>query len=112
MEEAVQKGTVLKEKIAEIFIDGKNTMAVLDTDKFEGHTGRTFHGIFITAGRAKAAVTAERNKFKVPTVGTAVHGTAKRRIAAVDHFINVFHLGFSGMESIFNFFIMICDDFL
>ena len=54
MEEAVQEGTVLKKKVAEIFINGKNAMAVLDTDKFERHTGGTFHGIFISAGRTKA----------------------------------------------------------
>lgn len=62
MEEAVQERTVLKEEVAEIFINGKNTMAVLDTDEFESHTGGTCHGIFVSARRAKTAVTAERDK--------------------------------------------------
>ena len=37
----------------------------------------------ISAGRTEAAVTAERDKFKLAAVGTAEHGTAKRRITTV-----------------------------
>ena len=47
MEEAVQERTVLKKKGTEIFINGKNAMAVLDTDEFERHTGGTLHSIFV-----------------------------------------------------------------
>ncbi len=47
MKEAVQEGTVLKKKVAEIIINGKNAMAVLDTDEFERHTGGAFHSIFV-----------------------------------------------------------------
>lgn len=83
MEEAVQERTVLKEEVAEIFINGKNAMAVLDTDEFERHTGGAFHSIFVAVRRAKTAVTAERNEFEVTAVGASVHGTAKRRITAV-----------------------------
>ena len=83
MEETVQERTVLKEEVAEIFINSKNAMAVLDTDEFKRHTGGAFHSVFVSAGRTKAAVTAERNEFEVPTVWTTVHGTAKGRIAAV-----------------------------
>ena len=32
MKETVQERTVLKEKVAEIFINGKNTMTVADID--------------------------------------------------------------------------------
>ena len=53
MKETVQEGTVPKEKVTEIFINGKNAMTVLDTDEFKGHTGGAFHSIFIPAGRAK-----------------------------------------------------------
>ena len=87
-------------------------MAVLDIDEFESHTGGAFHSIFVAARRAKTAVTAERNEFEVTAVGASVHGTAKRRITAVDHFIDIIHLSFSGMESIYNFFIMVCKDSL
>ena len=47
MEEAVQERTVLKEKGTEIFINGKNAMAVLDINEFERHTGGAFHSIFV-----------------------------------------------------------------
>ena len=77
MKEAVQERTVLKKKVAETFINSKNTMAVLDTDELERHTGGAFHSIFISAGRTKAAVTAKRNKFEVTAVRAGVHGTAK-----------------------------------
>lgn len=77
MKETVQEGTVLKEKIAEIIINGKNAMTVLDADEFERHTGGAFHRIFVAAGRTKAAVTAEGNKLQVIAVGTGVHGTAE-----------------------------------
>ena len=112
MKEAVQERTVLKKKGSEIFINGKNAMAVLDIDELKRHTGGAFHSIFISAGRTKAAVTAKRNKLEVTTVWTIVHGTAKRRITTVDHLIDIFHLSFSGMESIYDFFIMVCKDFL
>ena len=77
MEETVQERSVLKEEAAEIFINGKNAMEVLDTNEFERHTGGAFHSIFISAGRTKAAVTAKRNKFEVTAVRAGVHGTAK-----------------------------------
>ena len=82
MKEAVEERTVQKEEVAQIFINGKNAMAVLDVHKFERHTGGAFHSIFVAAGRTKAAVAAKRNEFEVPAMRTAVHGTAKRRITA------------------------------
>ena len=51
MKEAVQEGAVLKEKIAEIFIYGKNAVPVRNTDQFKRHTGSALHGIFVSAGR-------------------------------------------------------------
>lgn len=77
MEEAVQQGTVLEEKVTEGFIYSKNTMAVLDADEFERHSGSAFHSIFVAAGRTKAAVAAKRNKLQVTAVRTGVHGAAK-----------------------------------
>ena len=112
MKETVQERTVLKEKVAEIFINGKNTMTVADIDELKRHTGSALHGIFIATGGTKAAVTAKRDKFEVPAMSAGVHGTAKRSIAAVNHLIDIFHLIFSGMESIYNFFIMVSKDFL
>ena len=112
MKETVEEGTILKEEVAEVFINGKNAMAVLNADELKRHTGGAFHSIFVSAGRTKAAVTTKRNKLEITAVGAGVHGAAKRRITAVDHLINIFHLSFSGMKSIFNFFIMVCKDSL
>ena len=112
MEEAVQESAVLKEKIAEIFIYGKNAVPVRNIDQFKRHTGSALHGIFVSAGRTETAVTAERDKFKVPAVRAVVHCTAKRGIATVDHLIDIIHFSFSGRESIYNFFIMVCKDSL
>lgn len=100
MEETVQERAILKKKVAEILINGKNTMTVLDIDELKGHAGSALHGIFIATGGTKAAVTAKRDKLEVPTVSAGVHSTAKRRNAAVDHLIDIFHLSISRMESI------------
>ena len=112
MEEAVKKRAVFKKKTTQIFIDSEDAMSVWNIDKFEGHTGSAFHGIFISTSRTETAVAAERNKFKFATMRAGKHGTAKRRIAAVDHLIDIFHFRISGMKSIFNFFIMVRKDFL
>lgn len=85
---------------------------MLNINKLADHGKGTFHRILIAAGRTKLAVTAERNKLKLSTVRTAIHGATVRRIATMDHLVNVSHLSGSGMESIFNFFIMVCKDFL
>ena len=98
--------------MSEVFINSKNAVPVLDRNELKGHTGSTFHRVFVPAGRTETAVTAERDKFHVPTVRTTVHGTTKSGIAAMDHFVNVSHLSGSGMEGIFNFFIIVCKDFL
>ena len=61
---------------------------------------------------SEAAFAAEGNKFHVVASGAGIHGTAKRRIATIQHFIDIFHLSFSGMEGIFNFFIIVGKDSL
>ena len=83
MEETVQERAVLEEKGTEIFINGKDAMAMADIDELKKHRGGTFHGVFISAGRTETAATTERNEFQLAAVGTAVHGTTKGRIAAV-----------------------------
>ena len=77
MKEAVEEGTVLKEEVAEVFINGKNTMAVLNADELKRHTGGALHSIFVSARRTKAAVTTKRNKLEITAVGAGVHGAAK-----------------------------------
>ena len=83
MEETVQERAVLEEKGTEIFINGKDAMAMADIDELKKHRGRAFHSVFITAGRAETAAATERDEFQLAAVGTAVHGTTKGRIAAV-----------------------------
>ena len=85
MKKAVEEGTVIEEKIPELLINCK------------GHTGSAFHGIFIAAGGAETAFTAERDKLKLSAVWTAIHGATKGGIAAVDHFFNIFDDRVTGM---------------
>ena len=112
MKQAIEQGTVREKECAKVFIDCEDAMAVCDIDQFKRHAGGAFHGIFIAAGRAEAAVTAEGNKLEFTAVRTAVHGTTKGWITAVNHLIDIFHLSFSGMKSIFNFFIIVSKDLL
>ena len=65
-------------------------MPVGDIDELKGHGGSAFHGVLVATGVAETAVAAERNKLN----------------------INIFHLSLSGTKRIFNFFIMVCKDFL
>ena len=97
MEEAVKQGAVIEEETAELVINGKNTVAVWDIDKLKGHGGSALHGVEITAGRAEAAVAAERDKFQLAAVGTAVHGPAESWVATVNHFLHVFNDGITWM---------------
>lgn len=55
MKKAVEERTVFEEKPPEAFINCKNAVAVLDIYQLKGHTGSAFHGIFVSAGRAKTA---------------------------------------------------------
>ena len=112
MKQAIEQGTVREKECAKVFIDCEDAMAVCDIDQFKRHAGGAFHGIFIAAGRAEAAMTAEGNKLEFTAVRTAVHGTTKGWITAVDHLIDIFHLSFSGMKSIYNFFIVVRKDIL
>ena len=97
MKKAVKERTVIQEKIPELPINGKNTMPVGNIDQLKGHGGSAFHGIFIAAGGAEAAVAAERDEFQLSTVRTAVHGPAESWVATVNHFLHVFNDGITWM---------------
>lgn len=112
MKKAVQKRAVFQKKMAQFFVDGKNTMPMSTVDKFKGHTGRTFMGIFHTAGRAETAFAAERNELHVVAGRADIHGTAKRRVATMNHLRDVFHFDIPGMKSILNDFIIVFKNFL
>ena len=83
--------------MAELLIDGKNTMTVGTMDEFESHRGRTLKGVLDPTGGTEAALTAERDKLEVAAMRTAIHGTAKGRIAAVEHAVNIFNDDFAWM---------------
>ena len=112
MKKARKQRSVLKEKITEIFINGEDTVSVLDVNQFKRHGGRAIHRILVTASRTETAVAAKRNELKFSAVWTAIHSATKRRITTVDHFFDIFHLRRSGMKSIFNFFIVVSKDSL
>ena len=112
VKKTVEERAILEEEVSERMVNRKNTMAMSDVDEFKRHTGSAFHGVFIAAGRAETAVAAKRDKFKVTAVCAGIHGTAERRVATVDHLIDVFHLRTSGMKSIFNFLIIVRKDSL
>ena len=87
----------MEEKVPKPGVNGKNAMAMGSMEELKGHRGSAFHGIFITADRAETTVTTERNKLEISAVGTAIHGTTKRRITTVDHLIDIFHLSSAGL---------------
>ena len=91
MKEAVKERTVTQKKLPELFINGKNTMAVGNINEFKGHRGSALHGVEISAGGTEAAVAAERDEFQLSAMRTAVHSPAERGIAAVNHFFHVFN---------------------
>ncbi len=112
MEKAVQEMPVLQEILPETLINRKDTVPVRDIDEFKGHIGCAFHGILIAAGRTETAVASERNKFEVAAFGTAIHGTAKRGVATMDHLLDVLNNRGARMKGIDYFFIVIREDSL
>lgn len=91
LKKTVKEGTVFKEKMAQFFINGEDTMPVGTVNQFERHLGRAILAVFDTTGRAKTAFAAKGDEFHVVALWADIHGTAVRRIAAMDHFIHVFH---------------------
>lgn len=106
LKKTVKEGTVTQKERAQVFINGKNKMPVCTVNKFKGHFCRAVNAVFVTAGRTKFRMAAERDKFKFAAVGTAIHGTAVRRVSAVNHLFDVFHNNGTWMKSIFNFFVV------
>lgn len=82
MKKTVKQGAVMKKKIPEVFINSKDTVSVSHIDEFKSHRSSALHGIKIATGRTEAAAAAERNKFKLTAMRTAIHGATKRGIAA------------------------------
>lgn len=95
--EAVQKVPVRKEKVPEFFGDGKDTMPMSTMDKFKGHRGSALNGIFVTAGRAEAAVAAKGAELKEAASRAGVKNATKGGVATAQHFINILNDSVTGM---------------
>lgn len=91
LKKAVEKRTIFQEKMPKLFIDSKNAMSMSAGDQLESHTVGSLLGIFDATGRAEPTFAAERNKFHISAMGTDIHGSTKRRIPTMDHFVHVFH---------------------
>lgn len=76
--------------MAQGIVNGKDKMPVCAVDQLEGHGSRPVIRIFCPTGRAKPGMAAKRNELEVPAMGTAIHGSAVRRIAAVDDLFDIF----------------------
>lgn len=109
---AVQKLPVLQKKRTELFSDGKDAVPVWYINELEGHGGSSVNGIFNTAGGTEAAVASKGDKFKRTTGRASVHGAAKGRVPAMDHFFNILDNGLPGMKKIDHFFIMVSKNVL
>lgn len=107
LEKTAQERAVLKEKVPELFVNGKNKMAMGTADELERDLRCAFDRVFITAGGTKLGMAAERNKFKLTTMRAFVHGSTIGRIPTIDHFFNSLHNNLTRMENIFYFFKML-----
>ena len=63
--------------------------------------------IEIAAGRTETAFAVKGNKLERTAGGTAVHSTAKGRIAAVNHAVDVLHNDRASLQGILDFLIMV-----
>ena len=63
MKETVKQCPAIKEKLPQVFVNGKDTMTVGGIDQLKGHGRSALHGVEIPTGRAEAAMAAERDKF-------------------------------------------------
>ena len=73
----------------------------------ERHGNRALKRIEIATGRTKTTFTVKGNKL-VRTAGrTAVHSTAKGRIAAVNHAVDILHNDRARLQGILDFLIVV-----
>lgn len=79
-------------------------MAMNTGNKLAGHMERTKLVVFVSAGRTKTAFTAKGNKFEIPTVRTGIHGTTVRRVATMDHPVDIFNDSRTWMELVNDMF--------
>lgn len=83
VKKAVEKGTVLKKKVTEPFINGKNAVTMGTLDLFKSHGIGSVLAVFDTTGWTKPAFTAERNKYEISAFGTGIHCPTESRVAVI-----------------------------
>ena len=98
--------------MSEVFINSKNAVPVLDRNELKGHTGSTFHRVFVPAGRTETGMTAERNIFEITAGRAGIHGTTKRRVATINHFFYIFDDRVTRMLNINHFLKMVFKNLL
>lgn len=97
MEQAVKKGTVLKKKVTELFINSKNAVTMGTLNQIKSHRIGSVLRVFDTTGWTKSAFTAEGNKFEIAAFGTGIHCPTESRVTTVNHLVNVSNDGLTGM---------------
>lgn len=107
IKETVKKRTISSKENTEFFGNGKHTMSVDTLNEFKGHGSCAMNGIKSATRRTETAFTAEWDKLKRTTRRTPAHSTAERRIAAKNHFFNIFESGGAELECVLDFFVMI-----
>lgn len=107
MKKTIEQRTISAEKDAKLLWDGKNAMPVNTLNEFERHRRSALDRIEIAAGGAKAALTAERNKFERTTRRAPIHGSAVSRISAMNHFLDAFENNRAGFQGVLDFFVMV-----
>lgn len=112
LEKAVEERTVFQEEMPELLINGKDAVAVVASQEFEGHGGGPLLAVLYATGRAETALAAKRDKLHLPALGAGIHGSAERRVAAVYHLFDVLHFDSPGMERILDDFIIIFKNLL
>lgn len=103
----VEQRAISAEEDAKLLWDGKNAMSVNTLNDFERHGSGALDGIEISAGRAKAALAAKRNKFERTTRRTPIHGSAISRISAMNHLFDAFKNNRASLKGVLDFFVMI-----
>lgn len=96
----------------ELFVNGKDAVAVAVLQELEGHGGGALLAVFDAASGAEAALAAERDKLHLPALGAGIHGPAKGRVAAAYHLFDVLHFNGPRMEGVLNYFIVVFKNLL
>ena len=100
----------MRKQFAAFLFSGRKT--VISDCLFKRHGSCAVDGVFIAARGAETAFAGERDKFKFTTFLTAIYGRAMGRVTTGNHFIYVIHDRITGMQEVFNFFIMFNKDLL